>query len=430
MCLLLYLACFRRVLSARFKHSRRRQNVLQKCHNQFDLNALVPPTAFESKSHPRDRELVDQNLDGGGASQKRRLVLLRVLAVVIAVIGLEVQLHAVVCQNDTKVIAYKLANCTGNSEVFDTVDEMLRSIDKGNDWKSFKMDAYTEAGTPPLSCGSGDCAELTPFTISELRVLNDDMEEMVVTGVRLSTAGVASISASDIRFSELRGKIPMALFNKLLADFNEAVQEFKDNLKECFFGHFPEFIGYDSEAEATLEIEFLGGALGRYSHNTDTISLDLDAISGLANRKQADLYTLTQNVLHHEYEHHRTRDNYWYTENEVRIGRLWANSERNTQEITHHRWWHVHKTPPPQYYTKKAPFEAVLSRLITEVREDLGDDASDFSDDRIQAKYWKDLRASMSQGDESVLLGTPWNEEYYVDEKHALDACQQLQPDD
>ena len=384
---------------------------------------------FKSKPHPPDRELVDQNRGYEGISQKRRLVLLQILAAVIAVIGIEVQLHAM-CQYELKVVAYQLEGCTGTSEVFDTVDEMLRSIDKGNDWKSFKMDAYTESGTPPLSCGSGDCAELTPFKISELRALNDDIEEMVVTGVRLSKSSVSSIKANRERLNDLRGKIPTALFNKYLADFNKAVQEFRDNLKECFFGHFPEFRGYDWEAEATLEIGFLGGALGRYSHGTDTISLDLDAIKASANRRQVDLYTLTQNVLHHEYEHHRTRDDYWYTENEVRIGRLWADSERNTQELTHHRWWHVHKTPPPQYYTKKDPFEAVLSRLIAEVREDLGDAASEFSNDKIQAKYDEDIRSIMSQDDKNVLLGTPWNEEDYVDEKHALDACQQLQPDE
>ncbi len=85
--------------------------------------------------------------------------------------------------------------------------------------------------------------------------------------------------------------------------------------------------------------------------------------------------------------------------------------------------------PPPQYYTKQEPFDTVLTRLFSEMREELGDAVNDFSDDRIQAQYKDMFDDIMSQDDFNMILGTPFNKSYNDDE-HALEACERLQPNE
>ena len=85
--------------------------------------------------------------------------------------------------------------------------------------------------------------------------------------------------------------------------------------------------------------------------------------------------------------------------------------------------------PPPQYYTKQEPFDTVLSRLISKIREELGDAVNDFSDDRIQTQYEDMFNDIMSEDDFVVNLRAPFNKSYNDDE-HALEAYERLQPNE
>ena len=344
---------------------------------------------------------MNANTDSIARLQNPWTLLLQILTVVMVVICTTSQLQAVL-PNESKPVAYKLENCTGTKKVFNTVSEMLRSIDNGNEWKSFKMDAYTENPTPPISSAPVDCAKLTPETIIALKTLDDGIEELVVVGVRLTTYNLYSVHRHRTNLEALEGKIPLDLYNKYQADLKKALEEFKQNLNDCFFDHFPEF----ASDKTKLNLDSIGESLGSYSNGT--ITLYLQSINHGAYVTGTDLYTYTQNVILHEYEHHRTRENYWYKVGNKNM-RLWADWERDTQEVTHHRWWHVFQMPPPQYYTKQEPFDTVLSRLISEIREELGDASNDFSDDRIQAQYIDMFEDFMSRDDKKVILGTPFN---------------------
>ena len=73
-----------------------------------------------------------------------------------------------------------------------------------------------------------------------------------------------------------------------------------------------------------------GAAAGTYKNGT--ITLNTQKIVSLANLLEIDLYTFTQNVFLHEQEHHRSWRDYQYYEDDVYIGKLWADWERDTQK--------------------------------------------------------------------------------------------------
>lgn len=329
------------------------------------------------------------------------------------------------------IYAYEQSGCMGSGQKFDSVTEMLNSIDRGNDWKSFKMTTHTAETNGPLTCSTTECSDLTPDKIADLKVLDDNMETLVVTGVRLSGNSVASFDTTSNKLNRLEGKIPVKIFNEYLEAFNKAREEFEKNLKDCLLGHFPDL------ADENVEL-VLGRTEESYqnaSYHAGTVKFDHESTANSANIFEVDLYTFTQNVLLHEWETHRNRLHYVYWEvgTPAPSGIREFDWERDTQENTYNTWIGAIGTPPPHYFVTQDIFDTTFSKLLEEYRKELGDKASEWSDDKIQAEHTKKLKEEHTKDvrEEGAvdLMNTPENGAYRDDE-HALEPCEQLRPDD
>ena len=107
--------------------------------------------------------------------------------------------------------------------------------------------------------------------------------------------------------------------------------------------------------------------------------------------------------------------------------------ERDTQENTYSTWIGAIGTPPPHYFVTQDIFDTTFSKLLNDYREELGDEASGWSDDKIQAEHTEKLKEEHAEDvreNEAVdLMNTPENGAYRDDE-HALEPCEQLRPND
>jgi len=142
-------------------------------------------------------------------------------------------------QGDTveSVAAYKQLSCMGELEVFHSVAEMLNSIERGNNWKSFQITMHTTSGPHghgPISSSTSECDELTPEKIADLKIVDGSMEEIVVTGIRLSGDYISRFDTAWTSLNNLKdGEIPITLFNQYLEALEKSFKEFEKNLKKC-----------------------------------------------------------------------------------------------------------------------------------------------------------------------------------------------------
>ncbi|MDE0645648.1 MAG: hypothetical protein OXH84_05345 [Gammaproteobacteria bacterium] len=329
------------------------------------------------------------------------------------------------------VYAYEQSSCMGSGQKFDSVKEMLNSIDRGNDWKSFRMTTHTAETNGPLTCSMTECSDLTPAKIAELKFVDDNMEVLVVTGVRLGNSSLSSFYMTEDKLGWLEGKIPLKLYNEYLEAINKAREEFEKNLKDCLLGHFPELKNENVE----LVLGSVGEDFNNAGYHAGTVTFDHKSTANSANIFEVDLYTFTQNVLLHEWETHRNRLHYLYWEVGATApsGAREFDWERDTQENTYHTWIGAIGTPPPHYFVTQDNFDTTFSKLLNDYRKELGDEASGWSDDKIQAEHTKKLKeehATDVREEGAVdLMNTPENGAYRDDE-HALEPCEQLDPDD
>ena len=286
-----------------------------------------------------------------------------------------------------------------------------------------------------VSCSTTECSELTADKIVELKIVDDSMETIVVTGVRLGKTSLSNYHLSVNALNELQGKIPKKLFNKYQEALNQALKEFTENLKACFLEHFPGFVEESVELQiGTVGVDYQNAVYDpRWS--TGVVTFDPKSMESSATTFKVDLYTFTQNVLLHEWETHLLRFDYILGEpgGGNPIGMLEFDWERDAQENTYNTWKKTLRSQPPKYYIEQDLFESTLSALIEEFRDELGDEYSDWSDDEIQAQFTDALKAKHAENikDKNTLdlLNSPMNGKY-KDNEHALEPCEQLQPDE
>ena len=136
---------------------------------------------------------------------------------------------------------------------------MLNSVNRGNNWKSFRLRIHTtEAnGNGPFAHSTTECSDLTPDVIVDLNIVEASLEEIVVTGVRLSRDHLSRFDTAWTSLNDLNdGEIPIKLFNKYLEALEKAFEDFEKNLKDCLLGHFPEL----ENENVTLVVQNVGEA--------------------------------------------------------------------------------------------------------------------------------------------------------------------------
>lgn len=257
--------------------------------------------------------------------RSRLFTLLRTFVCIAVFIGVHVQLYG---EADEAVIAYETTDCTGTKQqTFSPPHELLSNLEHGGEWRSFRF----ESGT---GSSAKDCLELSA---ANKDLLKSWTEELTVIGHKLDLhRGVSLI--------ELKAQLAAAgsegtsteIFNRMRAAINEAIEKIKQSVLDCFYTHFPA----DKEYKINLTLANMGeeGVFGGYSpgsNSTANITLFQQAITG--NSEQIDAYTLMQNVLLHEVEHHRSNVFYEISDGDSsQYYILYLTSERVVQYNTYY----------------------------------------------------------------------------------------------